>query len=168
MLEFHVLIHHIELLSILTILERDIHKIRSRFIIVLMITALSLINGCAKDATAEDSEVITPTETQNETKTDLTSGDTIWIAIVARGWPTINRTIDKEFTSEVDCWNYYENGVGESKFGSQVLDHQNNPPGKGFNFGPDHLEYPIRIYRGKDEEGQIWLTCDIKGRYEGL
>ena len=36
------------------------------------------------------------------------------------------------------------------------------------HFGPDHLEYPIRTYRGKDGQGQVWLTCDIKGRYEGL
>ena len=93
----------------------------------------------------------------------------IWIAIVTLwnlsvGPPT--RTIDKEFTSEIECWNYYEGGYGESKFGSQILDHQNNPPGKGFHFGHNHLEYPIRIYNGTD--GQIWLTCDIKGRYEGL
>jgi hypothetical protein len=126
-----------------------------------MITVLSLINGCAKDATAEDSGVTTPTEKQ-ETKTSSTSGETIWAAIVLT-WRPINRTIDKEFASEIACWNYYENGVGESKFGSQILDHQGNPPTKDFHFGPDHLEYPIRIYRGKDGQGQVWLTCDIKG-----
>ena len=95
------------------------------------------------------------------------SGDTIWIAIVTH-WMPVNRTIDKEFSTEVACWNYYEDGVGEIKFGTQILDHQNNPPTKDFNFGPDHLEYPIRTYRGIDGQGQIWLTCDIKGRYEGL
>ena len=83
-------------------------------------------------------------------------------------WNPVVRTIDKEFASEVDCWNYYENGVGEGKFGTQHLDHQNNPPTKDFHFGPDYLEYPIRTYRGKDGSGSIWLTCDIKGRYEGL
>jgi hypothetical protein len=129
-----------------------------------VIATLSL-NGCAKDATAEDSSTTTPTETQNEVKTNAASGDVIWIAIVAQ-WRPYKRTIDKEFTSEINCWNYYEGDTGESKFGSQVLDHQGNPPGKGFHFGPDHLEYPIRIYNGTD--GQVWLTCDIKGRYEGL
>jgi len=92
-----------------------------------------------------------------------------WIAIITL-WNVntgVVYTIDKEFTSEVNCWNYYENGVGESKFGTQHLDHQGNKPGKGFHFGPDHLEYPIRTYYGTGE-GQVWLTCDITGRYKGL
>jgi len=139
------------------------------FIIVIAIATLSL-NGCAKDATAEDSPTTTPTETQDEVRTNVASGEVIWIAIVTIWHPTISRTIDKEFTSEVNCWNYYENGVGESKFGSQHLDHQGNPPTKDFHFGKmDHREYPIRTYRGiNDEQGQVWLTCDIKGRYEEL
>ena len=93
-----------------------------------------------------------------------------WIAIITL-WHVnsgVTYTIDKEFTSEINCWNYYENGVGESKFGTQHLDHQGNKPGKGFHFGPDHLEYPIRTYYGTGETGQIWLTCDIKNRYKGL
>ena len=99
------------------------------FIIVMVVATLSL-NGCAKDATAEDSPTTTPTETLTETKTNSTSGETIWIAIVLT-WNPVNRTIDKEFSSEVNCWNYYEtetNGVsvGESKFGTQHLDHQGN------------------------------------------
>ncbi len=134
--------------------------------IVVLVVALGF-NGCAKDATAEDSAVTTPIETQYKARTDLASGDTTWIAIVAQ-WRPYKRTIDKEFTSEINCWNYYEGGTGESKFGSQVLDHQGNPPTKDFHFGPDYLEYPIRTYRGKDGQGQVWLTCDIKGRYEGL
>ena len=83
-------------------------------------------------------------------------------------WNPVHRTIDKEFSSEVECWNYYEGSVGEGKFGKQHLDHQNNPPTKDFNFGPDYLEYPIRTYRGKDGQGSVWLTCDIKGRYKDL
>ena len=134
------------------------------FIIVIAI-ALSLTAGCADDAGAEDSTVTTPVEKQEVDKE--VSDDTIWAAIVMT-WNPVHRTIDKEFTSEVDCWNYYENGVGEGKFGTQHLDHQNNPPTKDFHFGPDHLEYPIRTYRGKDGQGSVWLTCDIKGRYEGL
>ena len=136
------------------------------FIIVLA-SALSL-NGCADVADAEDSTTTTPVEQQavNE-RSDLASGDTVWVAIVLT-WRPINRTIDKEFATEVACWDYYEGGTGESKFGSQILDHQNNPPTKDFHFGPDHLEYPIRLYRGKDGQGQVWLTCDIKGRYKGL
>ena len=140
--------------------------------ILIMAVALSLISGCADTADAEDSTVTTPVEQQeaNE-RSDLASGDTIWAAIVLT-WRPINRVIDKEFSTEVACWNYYENGVGESKFGTQHLDHQGNPPTKEFHFGQDHhgvREYPIRTYRGiNDEQGQVWLTCDIKGRYEDL
>ena len=138
------------------------------FIITVLVLTLGL-NGCADTADAEDSTATTPVDNQEATdsSTDSSGGATIWVAIVMT-WNPVNRTIDKEFATEVACWNYYENGVGEGKFGTQHLDHQNNPPTKDFNFGPDHLEYPIRTYRGKDGEGQVWLTCDIKGRYEGL
>ena len=98
----------------------------------------------------------------------------IWIATIMT-WNPVIYTIDKEFTSEVDCWNYYDNGVGESemrsRYGTQVLDHQGNKPGKEYHkkHRPPHREYPIRFYHGiTDEQGQVWLTCDIKGRYEGL
>ena len=133
--------------------------------IIVIAVALSF-SGCADTADAESSAAITPVENQEET-TNTTNDETIWAAIVMT-WNPVHRTIDKEFTSEVDCWNYYETGVGEGKFGTQHLDHQNNPPTKDFNFGPDYLEYPIRTYRGKDGQGQVWLTCDTKGRYEGL
>ena len=140
-------------------------KIMKWIYIIVIAVALSF-SGCADTADAEDSTATTPAEQQENTDKEV-SGDTIWAAIVMT-WNPVVRTIDKEFSSEVECWNYYENGVGEGKFGSQHLDHQNNPPTKDFHFGPDHLEYPIRTYRGKDGSGSIWLTCDIKGRYEGL
>ena len=141
-----------------------------KWMYVAVLVAVLGFNGCAKDATAENSVVTAPTETQNETKTDLTSGDTIWIAIVM-SWRPVIYTIDKEFTSEVDCWNYYEEGVGESKFGTQHLDHQGNKPDKEYmkKHRPTHREYPTRMYRGiTDEQGQVWLKCDINGRNEGL
>ena len=133
--------------------------------IFIIAIALSL-NGCADTADAEDSTATTPAEQQQEADKEV-SDDETWIAVVLT-WNPVVRVIDKEFTSEVECWNFYEGGTGESKFGSQVLDHQNNPPTKDFHFGPDHLEYPIRTYRGKDGSGSIWLTCDIKGRYKDL
>ena len=140
------------------------------FIIVIAIATLSL-NGCAKDATAEDSPTTTPTETQDEAKTNTASDDIVWIAIVMT-WRPVIYTIDKEFASEIDCWNYYDNGAGESKmlnnYGTQVLDHQGNKPDKEYmkKHRPPHREYPTRLYRGiTDEQGQVWLTCDIKGRY---
>ena len=136
--------------------------------IIVMAGALSL-NGCAKDATAEDSPTTTPTET----KTNSTSSDeTIWIAIVMT-WNPVVYTIDKEFSSELECWNYYDNGAGETKmlnsYGTQVLDHQGNKPDKEYmnKNRPAHRVYPTRMY--KNSGGWMgWLTCDIKGRHEGL
>ena len=149
------------------------HQIRSRIMnwiyIIVIAVALSLISGCADTADAENSSLATASEESNNDSTTTSSSETIWAAIVLT-WNPVHRIIDKEFTTEVACWNYYENGVGESKFGTQVLDHQGNPPTKDFHFGKmDHREYPIRTYRGiNDEQGQVWLTCDIKGRYEEL
>ena len=142
------------------------------FIIILVISTLGL-NGCADTADAESSAAITPaTENQQEETTNTTSGNTVWIAIVMT-WNPVNYTIDKEFSSELDCWNYYDNGAGESKmlnnYGTQVLDHQGNKPDKEYmkKHRPSHREYPTRLY--KNHGGwQVWLTCDIKGRNEGL
>ena len=136
-----------------------------KWMLIIVLAALSL-NGCASDASGDDSKDEVAVSTDVETDKEASS-DIVWIAIVMT-WQPVNRTIDKEFVSEVACWNYYENGVGEGKFGTQHLDHQDNPPTKDFHFGPDHLEYPIRTYRGKDGQGQVWLTCDIKGRYKDL
>ena len=140
--------------------------------IIVIATALSF-SGCADTADAESSAAITPVENQEETTT-TTSDETIWIAIVMT-WNPVTYTIDKEFSSEVDCWNYYDTGVGESKmlnsYGTQVLDHQGNKPDKEYmkKHRPPHREYPTRLYHGiTDEQGQVWLTCDIKGRYEDL
>ena len=136
------------------------------FVIVMTVT-LSFISGCADTADAEDSSAIMPVENQEENGANTTSDDETWIAVVMT-WNPVKRVIDKEFISEVECWNFYEGGTGESRFGEQHRDHQGNLPTKDSHFGPDYLEYPIRTYRGKDGQGSVWLTCDIKGRYEGL
>ena len=136
--------------------------IKWMFIIAI---ALSL-NGCADTADAEDVTATTPAEQQENTDKEV-SDDETWIAVVMT-WNPVKRVIDKEFTSEVECWNFYEGGTGESRFGEQHRDHQGNLPTKDSHFGPDYLEYPIRTYRGKDGQGSVWLTCDIKGRYKGL
>ena len=137
----------------------------------MLATALTL-NGCADTADAESSAAITPIENQQEETTTTNSSETIWIAIVMT-WNPVNYTIDKEFSSEVDCWNYYDTGVGESKmlnsYGTQVLDHQGNKPDKEYmkKHRPSHREYPTRLY--KNFGGwMMLLTCDIKGRYEDL
>ena len=134
---------------------------------ILLIIAL-LLSSCAADATAKDSTAVTPVEQEQQNKTaDASSDDTTWIAVVLT-WNPVVRVIDKEFTSEVECWNFYEGGTGESRFGEQHRDHQDNLPTKDFHFGPDYLEYPIRTYRGKDGQGSVWLTCDLKRRYVGI
>ena len=138
----------------------------------ILIIAIALsFSGCADTADAEDSSAIIPVENQEETTT-TSSSETIWIAIVMT-WNPVVRTIDKEFSSELDCWNYYDTGVGESKmlnsYGTQVLDHQGNKPDKEYmkKHRPAHREYPTRMY--KNFGGwMMWLTCDIKGRNEGL
>ena len=138
--------------------------------IIVIVVALSL-NGCADTADAEDSTAITPAETQNEANEKSASG-TAWVAIVMT-WNPVVYTIDKEFSTEVDCWNYYDTGVGESKmlnnYGTQVLDHQGNKPDAEYmkKHRPQHRVYPTRMY--KNFGGwMMWLTCDIKGRNEGL
>ena len=141
--------------------------------IFIIAIALSL-NGCADTADAETSAAITSVDNQDSTdsSTNSSDGPTIWIAIVMT-WNPVIYTIDKEFSSEVNCWNYYDNGAGESKmlnsYGTQVLDHQGNKPDKEYmkKHRPSHREYPTRMY--KNFGGwMMWLTCDIKGRLEGL
>ena len=116
------------------------------------------------DTTSEDSN--------NDSTTTTSSGETIWISKVIT-WRPVTYTIDKEFSSELDCWNYYDNGAGESKmlnsYGTQILDHQGNKPDKDYmkKHRPPHRVYPTRMY--KNFGGwMMWLTCDIKGRNEGL
>ena len=140
------------------------------FIIVLA-TALGL-NGCADTADAESSTLTTASEESNNDSTTTSSSETIWAAIVMT-WNPVIYTIDKEFSSEVNCWNYYDNGAGESKmlnsYGTQVLDHQGNKPDKEYmkKHRPAHREYPTRMYKNNGD-WMVWLTCDIKGRNEGL
>jgi hypothetical protein len=130
------------------------------------------LSGCASDASGDDhkDEMVVTSDTTTADK-DV-SDETIWIAIVMT-WNPVTYTIDKEFSSEVNCWNYYDNGAGESKmlslYGTQVLDHQDNKPDKDYmkKHRPPHREYPTRIY--KNHGGwMVWLTCDIKERNEGL
>ena len=130
------------------------------------------LSGCAKDASGDDHKDEMAVTSDTTTTDKDVSDETIWIAIVMT-WNPVTYTIDKEFSSEVNCWNYYDNGAGESKmlslYGTQVLDHQGNKPDKDYmkKNRPPHREYPTRMY--KNNGGwMVWLTCDIKGRYKGL
>ena len=130
------------------------------------------LSGCAKDASGDDHKDEVAVTSDTTTADEEVSDETIWIAIVMT-WNPVTYTIDKEFSSEVNCWNYYDNGAGESKmlnnYGTQVLDHQGNKPDKDYmkKHRPAHRVYPTRMY--KNNGGwMVWLTCDIKGRNEGL
>ena len=141
------------------------------WIAIITIVLAVTLSGCARDASGDDhkDEV---TVTSEVTADKDVSDETIWIAIVMT-WNPVVYTIDKEFSSEVDCWNYYDTGVGEdemrSRYGIQVLDHQGNKPDAEYmkKHRPQHRVYPTRMY--KNFGGwMMWLTCDIKGRSEGL
>ena len=130
------------------------------------------LSGCAKDASGDDHKDEAVVTSDTTTADEEVSDETIWIAIVMT-WNPVTYTIDKEFSSEVNCWNYYDNGAGESKmlnnYGTQVLDHQGNKPDAEYmkKHRPQHRVYPTRMY--KNFGGwMMWLTCDIKGRYEEL
>ena len=82
----------------------------------------------------------------------------IWAAFMLYASP-FHREIHKEFPTESACWEYYEI-YGESLFGTQNRDHQNNKPTKDFLFRLPWLNYPIRTYKGLNNDTMIWLTCD--------
>jgi hypothetical protein len=82
----------------------------------------------------------------------------IWAAFMLYASP-FRREIHKEFPTEIACWKYYEI-YGESLFGTQNRDHQNNKPTKDFHFRLPWLNYPIRTYKGRNNDTMIWLTCD--------
>jgi len=135
-------------------------------IIIILASTLSL-SGCADTADAETASIATTSEeSNNDSTTTTSSGDTVWAAIIMT-WNPVVYTIDKEFTSEVNCWNYYDTGAGESKmlnsYGTQVLDHQGNKPDKDYmkKHRPAHRVYPTRMYKNFGGR-MVWLTCDIK------
>jgi len=138
-----------------------------KWIIIIILASTLSLSGCADTADAETASIATTSEeSNNDSTTTTSSGDTVWAAIVMT-WNPVVYTIDKEFTSEVNCWNYYDTGAGESKmlnsYGTQVLDHQGNKPDKDYmkKHRPAHREYPTRMYKNFGGR-MVWLTCDIK------
>jgi hypothetical protein len=138
-----------------------------KWIIIIILASTLSLSGCADTADAETASIATTSEESNNDSTTTTSnGDTVWAAIVMT-WNPVVYTIDKEFTSEVNCWNYYDTGAGESKmlnsYGTQVLDHQGNKPDKDYmkKHRPSHRVYPTRMYKNFGGP-MMWLTCDIK------
>jgi hypothetical protein len=138
-----------------------------KWIIIIILASTLSLSGCADTADAETASIATTSEeSNNDSTTTTSSGDTVWAAIIMT-WNPVVYTIDKEFTSEVNCWNYYDTGAGESKmlnsYGTQVLDHQGNKPDKDYmkKHRPSHRVYPTRMYKNFGGP-MMWLTCDIK------
>ena len=75
----------------------------------------------------------------------------LWIALVLTWTPMVERVVDKEFTSEKQCWDYYETEIapnttlGEGKWGSQVLTAQNTRPDKNYFFKTNN-NYPRIVF----------------------
>lgn len=145
---------------------------RRHALIIIIAGALALVSGCADTADAETSSMATTSSESNNDSSTTSKSDKEWIAIVMT-WNPVVYTIDKEFSSEVDCWNYYDNGAGETKmlnsYGTQILDHQGNKPDKDYmkKHRPAHRVYPTRMY--KNFGGwMMWLTCDLRSRHEEL
>jgi hypothetical protein len=131
---------------------------------IITIVLAATLSGCAKNASGDDHKDEVAVTSEVTVDKDV-SDETTWIAIVMT-WNPVKYTTDKEFSSEVNCWNYYDNGAGESKmlnsYGTQVLDHQGNKPDKDYmkKHRPAHRIYPTRMY--KNFGGPlVWLTCDI-------
>ena len=131
---------------------------------IITIVLVATLSGCAKNASGDDHKDEVAVTSEVTVDKDV-SDETTWIAIVMT-WNPVKYTTDKEFSSEVNCWNYYDNGAGESKmlnsYGTQVLDHQGNKPDKDYmnKHRPAHRIYPTRMY--KNFGGSlVWLTCDI-------
>ena len=70
----------------------------------------------------------------------------IWAAFMIYTSP-LSRGIHKQFNSEIECWNYYETN-GESLFGTQNRDHQNNKPTKEFPHDMGSLKLPDKNIQG--------------------
>ena len=95
----------------------------------------------------------------------------IWIALVLIWTPMVERTVDKEFNTEKECWDYYETIIApnttlaEGKWGKQNLTSQDRRPDKNFHF-KTNWNYPIRTYKGLGEspsgKDQVWLSCEPK------
>ena len=95
----------------------------------------------------------------------------LWIALVLTWTPSVVRTVDNEFNTEKECWDYYEveiapdTTVAEGKWGRQNLTSQNRRPDKNFHF-KTNWTYPIRTYKGlsvtPSGKDSVWLSCEPK------
>ncbi len=95
----------------------------------------------------------------------------IWIALVLTWTPMVERVVDKEFSTEKQCWDYYETEIApdttlaEGKWGKQNRTSQDRRPDKNYHF-KTNWNYPIRTYKGlsttKSGKDQVWLSCEPK------
>ena len=76
---------------------------------------------------------------------------------------SLTTQIDKEFTTEKECWDWYNIPSNYSKIGTPVLTHQGKPIPEDHHFKWGHLNYPIRLYKDSNKH-LIWLTCESSKR----
>ena len=75
--------------------------------------------------------------------------------------------VDKEFTTEKECWDWYNIPSNYSKIGTPVLTQsQGKPIPEDHHFKLNHLNYPIRLYKDSNSH-LIWLTCESSENMKG-
>ncbi len=83
-----------------------------------------------------------------------------WIALVLIWTPMMDRSVDREFRTEKECWDYYKDGIGESKWGEKINHSATVRPDGNYHWKLS-FDFPIRMYEGKDGN-KVWLSCERK------
>jgi hypothetical protein len=97
------------------------------------------------------------------TRKDMTE---TWVAIILLT-TSLTASVDKEFSTAKECWDYYNIASNYSHIGNAVLTHQGKPIPEDHHFKRLQEPYPIRLYTDKDTKALIWLTCEPKDQLSG-
>lgn len=71
-----------------------------------------------------------------------------WVAIILLT-ASLSASVDKEFSTAKECWDYYNIESNYTQIGSPVLTQS------------------IRLYKDKNTKELIWLTCELKDQLTG-
>ena len=71
-----------------------------------------------------------------------------WVAIILLT-ASLSASVDKEFSTAKECWDYYNIESNYTQIGSPVLTQS------------------IRLYKDKNTKELIWLTCERKDQLTG-
>tara|TARA_B110000263_G_scaffold121459_1_gene105654 strand:- start:215 stop:538 length:324 start_codon:yes stop_codon:yes gene_type:complete len=89
-----------------------------------------------------------------------------WVAIILLS-VSLSASVDKEFSTAKECWDYYNIEANYTRIGIPVLTHQGKPIPEDHHFKRISEPYPIRLYKDKDTKAIIWLTCERKKKLTG-